>query len=316
MNVSPQKNNNPLGGMVFPALFLTWLILFIPLKSFRITPVSEETEFRSGVDRPVSGIIVWSTSRHHTWEIYKMKADGSGKVRLTQDQHNNQHPVWSQSGEWIYYQRNDDIFRMHSDGSNAQLVVKNGFSFDLVDDSSKLVYVVQEKFGNSIRLYDIQTQRSEEIIPSRVPELRNKEIRFPTLSPDGEWLSFSSAYPQAWSVHIMNLDKNITSVYARGCMPQYSPDGMHIAWVFSGTHDIYIGTPHRNQKRALKISIPGRPHRYFPKWSEDGNHMVFAASPSPNRQKSDYEIFITPLKGGQAVRLTFHPATDTWPDIF
>jgi len=315
MNEFSQKSSPPLWGAVWSALVLTWLILFMPPKYSQSTLVHEEAKSLSGINKKISGTIVWSTSRHGTWDIYKMKADGTEKVRLTHDQENNLHPVWSHNGEWIFYERNHDIYKMRDDGSDAQLVLKNGFSFDLVDDSSKIIYVVQEKSGNSVHLYDTHTQTSEEIIPARVPEFRNKEIRFPTLSPDGEWLSFSSAYPLAWSVHIMNLGRNITSVYARGCMPQYSPDGMHLAWVTSGTHDIYIGTPHRNQKRIFENSIPRRPHCYFPRWSPNGNTMVFAASPYHNRQTSDYEIYIKPLKGGEAVRLTFHPATDSWPDI-
>jgi len=263
----------------------------------------------------ISGSIVWSTSRHGTWEIYKMNADSTEKLRLTHDQETNQHPVWSHDGEWIFYQRNDDIYRMRSDGSDPQLVLENGFSFDLSHDDSKIVCVVQTNSGDSIQIYDREKQTSQEIIPARLPEFKNKELRFPTLSPDGKWLSFSSNYPRAWSIHIMKRDGTNHAFYARGCMPQYSPNGLYLAWVFGGIHDIYIGTSDGNQKRVFENSIPGRAHCYFPRWSRDGNFIVFAASPSSNRQISDYEIYIKPVKKGEAVRLTFHPATDTWPDI-
>jgi len=99
--------------------------------------------------------------------------------------------------------------------------------------------------------------------------------------------------------------------YARGCMPQYSPDSLNLVLVYGGIHDIYIGTPDGNRKTVFEDSIPGRPHCYFPRWSTDGKYIVFAASPSADRRISDYEIYIKPVKGGEAVRLTFNPTTDT-----
>jgi Tol biopolymer transport system component len=264
----------------------------------------------------IPGTIVWSTSRHGTWEIYKMNADGTKKERLTNDRERNEHPVWSKDGQWIYYQRNDDIYRMRPDGSDSQLVVADGFSFEITEDSSKIVYVIQKESGNSIMLYDSEKQKPEEIIPARLPEFTGKELRFPSISPDGKWLSFSSAYPNPWSVHMVKLDGSRHSFYSPGCMPQYSPDGLNLVWVYGGIHDIFIGTPDGNRKTVFEDSIPGRPHCYFPKWSNDGSYIVFAASPFADRQSSDYEIYIKPVKGGEAVRLTFHGATDTWPDIF
>jgi Tol biopolymer transport system component len=294
------------------------VLLFIPLLllgSFQTTPTLKEMKALASIKGKIPGAIVWSTSRHGTWEIYKMNADGTEKVRLTHDQHTNQHPVWSRDGKWIYYERDKDIYRMQPDGTDSQLVLENGFSFDISWDGTKIVYVTQDSSGDSIRLYDCEKQKSEEIIPLRLPEFKNKELRFPTLSPDEEWLFFSSSYPKAWSVHRVKLDGTSHSFYASGCMPQYSPNGLYLAWVYGGVHHIYIGTADGSEKKVFENSIPGRPHCYFAKWSPDGNHIVFAASPSSDRRISDYEIFIKPVKGGEAVRLTFDPATDTWPDI-
>lgn len=293
--------------------------MFIPLflqGRFQATPTLEEMKALASIRGKIPGTIVWSTSRHGTWDIYRMKADGTQKTRLTNDRERNEHPVWSKDGQWIYYQRNDDIYRMRPDGSDSQLVVADGFSFETTEDSSKIVYVIQKESGNSIMLYDSEKQKPEEIIPARLPEFTGKELRFPSISPDGKWLSFSSAYPNPWSVHMVKLDGSRHSFYSPGCMPQYSPDGLNLVWVYGGIHDIFIGTPDGNRKTVFEGSIPGRPHCYFPKWSNDGSYIVFAASPFADRQSSDYEIYIKPVKGGEAVRLTFHGATDTWPDIF
>ncbi len=295
------------------------ILFFIPLflqGSFQTRPTLREMKALQSIKGKIPGAIVWSTSRHGTWEIYRMKADGTEKMRLTNDREDNSHPVWSKDGKWIYFERNKDIFRMHPDGSEAQPVVENGFSFDISGDSTKIVYVTQDDSGDSIRLYDLEKKESEEIIPQRLPEFRGKELRFPTFSPDNQWLSFSSSYPKAWSVHMVKLDGSSHSFYDRGCMSQFSPNGLYLTWVYGGVHHIYMGSVDGSEKKVFENSIAGRPHIYFPKWSPDGNYIVFAASPFSDRRTSDYEIFIKPVKGGEAVRLTFHPATDTWPDIF
>ena len=98
------------------------------------------------------GTIVWATSRHGEGDIYKMNSDGTGKVRLTYDQEENDHPVWSKDGQWIYYQRNEDIYRMRSDGSNSHLVVRNGTEPDISWDNTKLIYVVEEEVNGLVYL--------------------------------------------------------------------------------------------------------------------------------------------------------------------
>ena len=133
----------------------TAVLLFIPLYlqgRFQATPTLKEMKALASIRGKIPGTIVWSTSRHGTWEIYKMKADGTGKVRLTNDRERNEHPVWSKNGQWIFYQRNDDIYRMRPDGSDSQLVVADGFTFDLTEDSSKIVYVIQKESEKSIIL--------------------------------------------------------------------------------------------------------------------------------------------------------------------
>ena len=50
-------------------------------------------------------------------------------------------------------------------------------------------------------------------------------------------------------------------------------------------------------------------------FSNNGEYILFAASPHHD-WSSDYEIFIKSFSGGKAVRLTFHPGSDIWPDLF
>jgi len=298
---------------------MTLLFIFIsPQSQSQTTPTLEELKALRSIRGKIPGTIVWSTLRDGKWQIYKMKADGTGKVRLTYDEEENHQPVLSKNGEWIYYQRDSDIYRMRSDGSNSQIVVRDGFSFDISEYGLNLIYVIKEQDKYSIILRDLEKGTKEDIIPSRVPEFKGKELYCPTISPDGQWLAFASAYPKPWTIHMVKLDGSNRYRFASGCMPQYRADGLMVAWIRGGYHEVYIGTPDgKDQKPFVEQgSIPGRPHCYFPRWSNNGEYIVFAASPHADCGTSDYEIYIKSTKGGKAVRLTFHPKSDTWPDFF
>lgn len=301
-------------SMIFLSVVLMVISICI-LGESQTIPNLEELKALRSIRGKILGEIVWCTTRHGTWQIYKMKADGTEKVRLTDDQEKNYQPVWSKDGEWIYYQRNDDIWRMRSDGSNSQLVVKGGESFDLSEDGSKLIYVRERQDGYAIFIHDLEKKTEEEIVPARIPLFEGKKVYYPTISPDGQWISFASAYPRPWTIHTVRLDGSGLYEFGFGCMPQYRPDGSLVAWITSVKHKVHIAAPDGESQRPFEDSIPGRSHYYFPRWSNDGEYIVFGASPQADIGASDYEIYIKPFKGGSSVRLTFDPATDIWPDI-
>ena len=72
--------------------------------------------------------------------------------------------------------------------------------------------------------------------------------------------------------------------------------------------------------RRVFMDLPGtRSHEYFPKLSNDGRWLVWAASAEGHEHdRADYEIFVwrvgTPWD--QAVRLTQHAGNDQWPDLW
>lgn len=295
--------------------FLVLLFIFA-LSLPQTTPTLEEMKALKAIRGKIPGIIIWSTLRHGTWQIYRMNADGTDSARLTNDDEECHHPIWSRDGQWIYYQREEDIYRMRSDGTDSQLVVKNAMSFDLVSGGQKLVYVKKEQDAHTIMLHDLEAKSYQELLPRLLPKFEGKELMHPTLSPDGQWLAYASEFPNPWTVHMVKMDGSGYFQFARGCQPQYSPDGTRVVWIASGTHDVSIAKSDGRDKRPLSGPIAGRPFSYYPRWSPDGQYVVFAASPHQMPRTGDYEIYITSLGEGKTVRLTFHPSSDIWPDIF
>jgi lysophospholipase L1-like esterase len=69
----------------------------------------------------LSGQIVFQSDRDGQWEIYVMNADGSGLIRLTENECDDEFPIWSPDGREIVFKSNRDgnweIYKMKSDGS-------------------------------------------------------------------------------------------------------------------------------------------------------------------------------------------------------
>lgn len=297
-------------------LFKAPLLSVSPLILQQTQPTLGELKALKSIRGKISGAIVWSSNRTGHWQVYKMKADGTEKIRLTNNSKNCDHPVWSKKGQWIYYQIEKDIFRMKSDGTHTEEVVEDGFSFDLSPDGRKLIYIQEGKNKDTLLIYDLKEKSSEEILPEKNSQFEGKGLRYPTFSPDGEWISFASDYPHAWTVHMIRKDGTGHFQFGRGCQSQYRPDGKGVIWVKGGEHTLYKATPEGKEKAPLFPSLPGRPHCYFPRWSPEGEFIVFAASPHRSRATSDYEIYIFIVESGKTIRLTFHSQTDTWPDIY
>jgi Tol biopolymer transport system component len=84
----------------------------------------------SPVWSPDGSKIAFGFSQHDHWEIYVMDADGSNRVRLTQEEPfavpppNNVSPAWSPDGQHIAFftDRNGkwELYVMDADGSNQR----------------------------------------------------------------------------------------------------------------------------------------------------------------------------------------------------
>jgi Tol biopolymer transport system component/C-terminal processing protease CtpA/Prc len=76
--------------------------------------------------------------------------------------------------------------------------------------------------------------------------------------------------------------------------PSISPDGLQIAFSYQG--DIYTVATDGGEARQITMHVA---HDYMPVWSPDSKNIAFASN-----RYGNFDIFITPAKGGIPVRLT------------
>ena len=91
---------------------------------------------------PDGGYIAFASERYEQdhsfdWEVYKMRADGSGQTRLTYNTQDDIDPAFSPDGRQIaftsYRDDNYEIYKMRADGSGQTNLTKRPAS-DLVGD--------------------------------------------------------------------------------------------------------------------------------------------------------------------------------------
>jgi Tol biopolymer transport system component len=224
-------------------------------------------------------------------EIFRIQADGSGFIKLTDNDVEDFNPVWSPDGEKIVYGsgefREYQLYVMNEAGSVHERIgsdlttIKEGFSWS--PDSKKIAITGWEgefiegqvNYGN-IYIVDIEEDKLVNI--SKPFDLSGTSL-YPDWSADGKWIAFTAAQDRNavfHSIYTINID-NINE--------RYSP-------FISASIDIYPHW-HPNSEKLLFI---GSPRSLFT-MNKDGSERVQLASSesvgdgawSPDGQMIAYE---------------------------
>jgi Tol biopolymer transport system component/erythromycin esterase-like protein len=212
-------------------------------------------------------------------EIFVMKADGSGRVRvMTNYQSLDIEPTWSPDGSKIAFTSSRDSYYGSGD---EKVTVLN-------------IYMVDTTTLQQMQLTDTQAWDSS-----------------PCWSPDGERIAFQSSRDGNNEIYVMAADGseqvNLTRNAAGDVSPVWSPDGSKIAFVSDrdGDEDIYImDADGLNQLKLVDLSGEDK----SPAWSPDGQYIAFHSD-----EDGDFEIYVVKIDGTGLVQLTDHYDFDGFP---
>jgi len=229
--------------------------------------------------------IVFETNRFGgSFNIFRMKADGTGLVPLTNSLYpvNNLDPAWSPDGTKISFTSNRDgtrrseIWVMNADGTN---LIKLTTNVQLGSDSFGPIY------GQDFT---------------------------PAWSPDGTKIAFSSTHdglanPEIYS---MNADGSnqvrLTNSPAEDKEPVWSHDGLRIAFLSQGAGRSGIYEIDATGANDHRITDSGS----HPDWSPDGQRLAVADfDPSAS---SALAIYLMNSDGSNRVRVTNTGTVDSW----
>ena len=226
-------------------------------------------------------------------EIYLMNPDGQQIRQLTKHPQYDEEPAWSLDGKKITFVSFRDLHK------------PKGIIF-------AEIYMMNPDGTNPINL-------------TQSPERADFSSSW---SPDGKQIAFTSDEGFKWdgsggsrrNIWVMEADggnpRNLTNHEALDSSPDWSPDGMQIAFVsnrdgdwefdfWKAPSDIYAMTPDGANLINLTNHLAADGN---PAWSPDGMQIAFTSDRGGNR-----EIYVMNADGTNPINLTNHPARDGSP---
>ena len=286
--------------------------------------------------------IAFMSNRSGNGEIYLMNPDGKRLRRLTKHPQFDTVPAWSPDGQKITFASFRDehrlpigqmihaeIYLMNPDGTNLINLTQSAERADGVSSWSpngkQIAFASGEHFKHRGGFrWNIWVMDADGGNPRALAN-HDAGDGSPDWSPDGRQIAFHSERNRDWEfefpanleIYVMNADGtnpiNLTNHPAEDRSPDWSPDGMQIAFESNrdGNVEIYAmnadGTNPINLTNHLAVDRS-------PDWSPDGMQIAFGS----NRDRKDnddknVEIYVMNADGTNPINLTNHPAIDRGP---
>jgi TolB protein len=177
--------------------------------------------------------LVFHSSRGGPYEIWKMNADGSGAVNLTNSDKLEDEPAWSPDGRKIAFvvntgENTSDIWVMDTDGSHWEQLThgenQGNYSPSWSPDSSQIVYISGNYPDAQVYVMNADGAGKKPITSGGFTKSR------PVWSPDGSRIAFSNYTGDVVNdrdIFLMNPDGtnvvNITNSPGLDDYPSWSP---------------------------------------------------------------------------------------------
>ena len=264
--------------------------------------------------------LIFSSNKDGNWEIYSMNMDGSELINLTNNPGDDINPKWSPDGSKISFTSDRDggvnsVFVMNADGTNQTNIIP---AIDVTasqaswhPDGDKLLVIYKAWWtGDFNQIYSI-TAAGATI--NRLTDGAWDDY-FPTYSPDGTKIVFSSTRDGNTEIYTMNADgsnqTNISNNSDDDYFPSWSPDGTKIKFTSyrDGDSEIYV----MDADGSNQINISNNPlgNDTWASWSQDGTQLIFNTT-----RDGDWNIYKMNADGSGQIPITFDPSDEWYAEV-
>jgi hypothetical protein len=283
--------------------------LITPTPDLRLTATPVPTPRPPALD---IAYVQWDEASE-SWDIFAMSRDGTLVERLTDNEVDDNSPVWAPDHSWLtFVSRRDgnlEIYRADGDGSNPVNLTDNpaaDWTPSISPDGTKVVFS-SLRDGNW-ELYMMNADGSQ---PARMTFNQEPDYS-PAWSPDGSTIAFVSERDGNLEIYLMNADgsqeSRLTFDDDLDLAPAWSPDGSSIAFESyrDGNMEIFVMNADGAEQRNLTNYPQADDHG--PSWSDDGLGILFYSNRDGN-----WDLFMMNAQGGEARNLTSSPTLEQEP---
>ncbi len=279
------------------------------------------------VSFPPPGHIVFTSDRSSPTDLYVMKGDGSGTLRLTDNW--GQEADYSPATDRIAFSRHRpggivSLYTMDPDGRGVMSIDNrywDNWEPTFSPDGQRVAFVSsRENRGWEIYTMDIGDLDTNPRCLTCDNPAKDAQKWGPAWSPDGKRIAFvmqnegDSEYEGQADIWIMDADgtnyEQLTNDDSINKKPAWSPDGKRLVFVSNrdGNFEIYVMDANGHNP----INMTNSPFdENGPAWSPDGNWLAFSRRVSARNE----DIFVMTIDGVHLTNLTNNNADD-WDPIW
>lgn len=269
-----------------------------------VLPGVAAPDFRMAVHRVADEIVRWITGQpgiaatqvlyDEGSQIFRIDADGAGRVAITRPGERALSPAWSPDGTRMVFTSLGDgvapvILETFATGTRVTVPgTVSGLNITPVftPDGQGVAYAKSDEGGTDLYVANI----AQMCCVQRLTVGRYSDNLSPTFSPDGQRVAFVSNRPGVPQVYVMAADGTGQDLFAPfdfgatgdSYAPDWSPDGASVVFhrEVSGTPQVFVLDVARRKVRQLTSA--GR--NEDASWAPDGRHVVFVSDRSGRRQ--------------------------------
>lgn len=231
-------------------------------------------------------LLFMSNRGNSTFELYRMKADGSGVQRVLPERGESGEMSWSPDGSKVLFTaarggKQLGVYVTHLVDGKTQLLTDDAHASNSPvwsPDGSTIAFVSSRDGSRRVYLMDADGQHQRRLTRSTTDD----EIS-PQFSPDGRQVAYVASNaqilaPRVAVADLRNGQSRLISSYDKRAIeaePRWSPDGSQLLFLLvegQTTHVLSMAPDGSGRKRLTPTDSPRNTQ---PQWSPDGRQILY-----------------------------------------